>query len=154
MISRAGYLVLSLSVGLTAVGMTAETPERQMNVRQGPESVFERQPAEVIPELEGAKPTSENGRIGNELVFWGFELAGGRNAYLSACAPLAGIDCDARLERVCPADATVLRRTREPGKVRELKCRYVRNVAPGDVRPGCTDRESEQDLVVTLIQCR
>jgi hypothetical protein len=47
----------------------------------------------LLPELEGATATGENGRVGPELVFWGYRLGDGRPAFLFACAPREGVNC-------------------------------------------------------------
>ena len=39
-----------------------------MNVRQGPETVFEQPPAEIFPALVDANATGENGRVGSEPI--------------------------------------------------------------------------------------
>ena len=125
-----------------------------MNVRQGPESVFAETPGEIFAELGDATATGENGRVGNELVFWGYRLADGSEAYLVACATIEKINCDAREERVCPTGTRVLSRSISPGLVRELNCRSIATAAPGDIRPGCTDRQRTQELAVSLVSCQ
>ena len=79
-------------------------PERQMNVRQGPETVFDRPPAEILPALAGAKATGENGRVGSELVFWGYEQNDGRRVFFFACALRPDFDCATRVPAICPDD--------------------------------------------------
>jgi hypothetical protein len=78
---RTVALLIGLYTCLTGV---ADEHERQMNVRQGPDAVFDRPVGELLPILAGSRETGENGRVGNELVFWGFELADGRQAFLFA----------------------------------------------------------------------
>lgn len=146
------YIALGFT-GAVSVALAQDHAERQLNVQQGPDSVFAREPAQIFSELLDARPTQVNGRVGNELVFWGFELADGRQVFLSACAERGNVDCEARLNRVCPAGADILRRATEPGQVREVNCSFVRRVNPGDLHPGCTDRENPRDLVVSLIAC-
>jgi hypothetical protein len=131
----------------------AQEPRREMNVQQGPESVFAEVPGQIFPALENAMPTGMNGRIGNELVFWGFRQSNGRHVYLVACAMLARIDCTARESRVCSSGTEVIARSTSQGLVRELNCRSIATVAPGDIRPGCTDRETPKELAVSLVTC-
>lgn len=131
----------------------ATSAEREMNVRQGPEAVFDRPAAQVMDELAGALPTGENGRIGNEAVFWGYALDDGREVFLFACVMLADVDCGTRLDSVCTANGTVLRSASVPGKVRRLQCRGLSVGPPGERRPGCLDTETTHDLTVALVQC-
>ena len=71
-----GKSILALGIlGLSFVARGAdELPARTMGVTQGPETVFEQAPGDFIPELGGARPTGENGRVGYELVFWGYDV--------------------------------------------------------------------------------
>ena len=87
-----------------------------MNVRQGPETVFEPPPAEIFPALEGATATGENGRVGSELVFWGYEQRDGRRVFLFACALAPDLDCATRVPAICPATTTVLETREASGK--------------------------------------
>jgi hypothetical protein len=135
------------------IGNTAWADEREMNVRQGPDAVFDRPVGEIFSDLSGAEATGENGRVGNELVFWGYELSGSRQVFLFACAMLPGIDCDARMRSVCLRDTVLIRSTEAQGKVRRLECREVSIVGVGDVRPGCTETEAATQLAVGLVQC-
>lgn len=145
-----GIAVIAAAIPWSSSG---QEPERQMNVEQGPESVFADAPDQIFAELADATATNENGRVGNELVFWEYRLADGREAYLVACAMVDDIDCAARERRVCLTESSVLARGTTPGLVREIKCRSIATVAPGDIRPGCTDRENSQALTVSLITC-
>lgn len=153
---------MRLPISLLAVAATAATgassgraaePERQMNVRQGPDSVFAEPPGQIFPELAGATATNENGRIGNELVFWGYRLADGRNVFLVGCAMARNVDCTAREARVCRTETQVLARGMSEGLVRELHCKSIATTGPGDIRPGCTDQERAQPLHVSLVAC-
>ncbi|HUF72847.1 MAG TPA: hypothetical protein VMR74_08115 [Gammaproteobacteria bacterium] len=133
---------------------SGEELQRQMNVRQGPDSVFaQAAPGEIFPELAGATATGENGRVGNELVFWGYRLADGRDAYLVACAMIDAVDCAARENLVCEDGSTVLSRGTAPGLVRKVSCRSIATVGVGDTRPGCTDTEQTEELAVALMSC-
>jgi hypothetical protein len=150
---------MRLPISLLAVAATsassgwAEEPARQMNVRQGPDSVFAEPPGQIFPELVGATATNENGRIGNELVFWGYRLADGRDVFLVGCAIADNVDCGAREARVCQTDTQVMARGTSEGLVRELSCKSIATAGPGDIRPGCIDRERAQSLHVSLVTC-
>lgn len=144
---------IALGSLVTLAVCAADDPEREMNVRQGPETVFEKPIAELFPILDGASANGANGRIGNELVFWGYELADGRNANVFACAMIDDVDCAARVSAICPGAGKVLEHTQIKGRVRSISCRAVSVETPGNLRPGCDDREVEQVLDTGLIQC-
>jgi len=120
----------------------------------GPELVFATRLADIFPQLDGATATGVNGRVGNEAVFWGFRLQDNRTVNLIACAPLEGVDCEARLLAVCPAGGEELARINQPGLVREMHCRPVGMAHPGELYPNCDDRETNNSLVVGLSQCQ
>jgi hypothetical protein len=143
---------LSLCVVLGAVGQE-ETPERQMNVKQGPESVFDRPPADILPALVGATATGENGRVGPELVFWGYEQPDKRRVFFFACALRPEFDCATRVPGICPATTTVLETRETSGTLVRRNCRNVAIAGPGDVRPGCADRAETASLAVGLVTC-
>lgn len=153
--------MMRLTIRLLAVAAAAATassswgnePERQMNVQQGPDAVFAEPPDQIFSELAGATATNENGRIGNELVFWGYRLADGRDAYLVGCAIIDNVDCAEREARVCPTGTQVIARGMSDGLVRELSCKSIATVAPGDTHPGCTDKERSQSVHVSLVSC-
>src|ERR1043165_9663545 len=86
---------IALIVALCAAGaaLGRKPVKRQLGVRQGPEKVFDVPVTEIVPALAGAQPTGVNGRVGGELVFWGYALADGRKSNLFACALLADVDC-------------------------------------------------------------
>jgi hypothetical protein len=130
-----------------------EAPERQMNVRQGPETVFDRPPAEILPALAGATATGENGRVGTELVFWGYEQRDGRRVFFFACAPTPEVDCAARVPAICPTPATVLETQEASGNMVRRNCRTFAVASPGDTRPGCDDRLENAGLAVGLVSC-
>jgi hypothetical protein len=135
-------------------GAQEELPKREMNVRQGPETVFEQPPAQLFPTLEGATATGENGRIGSEFVFWGYEQRDGRRVFLFACAARPDVDCAARVPAICPATTTVLETREAAGKTVRRNCRTVATIGPGEVRPGCADRlEQTTSLAVGLVSC-
>ncbi len=140
---------------LSACQQTAlPLPERTVAAIGGPERVFERPVTEIVPLLQNARATDPRGRVGGELVFWGYELAGGRSSYLVACAPLPGVDCESRLPLVCPGSRPeVLFRQEEGGEVRLLNCRAVGIVGHGDLTPNCTDNSDTQPLMVSLLSC-
>lgn len=148
-----------LAIGATAfyvtLGALAQEPlpERQMNVRQGPDAVFDRPPAEIIPALAGATATGENGRVGNELVFWGYRQPDGRRVFFFACAQRPGFDCGARVPAICPVTTNVLATSEAAGNTVHRSCRSVAVTSPGEVRPGCDDRLQNADLAVGLVSC-
>jgi hypothetical protein len=149
-------LAIAMAAVACALGAPAqvEIPARQMNVRQGPETVFDRPPAEIFPALEGAATTGENGRVGTELVFWGYEQRDGRRVFLFACAPSPDLDCAARIPAICPAPPTTVLDTRETsGNAVRRNCRSVAVSGPGDLRPGCEDRLESASLAVGLVSC-
>ena len=138
-----------------ALGAAAQdqTPKREMTVRQGPETVFDRPPAEILPALAGAKATGENGRVGAELVFWGYEQAGGQRVFFFACAKRPDVDCAMRVPAICPATTTVLETRDASGTTVRRSCRNVATIGPGDTRPGCADQTESADLAVGLVSC-
>jgi hypothetical protein len=147
-------LVVSLSLLLAqVVAAQTETPVREMNVTQGPESVFEQAPADILPALTGARATGENGRVGSELVFWGFERADGGRVFFFACAGSPVLDCATRVPAICPATTTVLDTRETSGAMVRRSCRNVSIASPGEVRPGCADRVERATLAVGLVSC-
>ncbi len=146
------FAIVSLSAALGAAAQT-EVPAREMNVRQGPDSVFDRPPAEILPSLAGAKATGENGRVGRELVFWGFEQPDGRRVFFFACALRPDLECGPRIAAICPATTTVLETQEASGKTVRRRCRSTAVVGVGDVRPGCDDRTESAGLSVGLVRC-
>lgn len=145
-----GAVTLSCALGAAA---QQQIPERQMNVRQGPETVFDRPPAEIFPALEGATATGENGRVGTELVFWGYEQRDGRRVFLFACARVPDLDCATRVPAICPVTTTVLETREASGNAVRRNCRNVVVASPGDARPGCNDRLENASLAVGLVSC-
>jgi hypothetical protein len=150
-------LALGAAATLGAVlgaGAQQEIPTRQMNVRQGPETVFDRPPGEILPALAGATATGENGRVGTELVFWGYEQRDGRRVFFFACAQGPDLDCTARTRAICPATTKVLETTEASGTAVRRSCRTFSVSAPGDLRPGCDDRlDGSATLAVGLVSC-
>ena len=144
------FVGIAAIVSLPSSGQEAR---RQMNVQQGPDVVFAEAPEQIFAELASATATHENGRIGNELVFWSYRLADDREVYLVACVMLDDIDCAERESRVCRTETRVLSRSTSPGLVHEINCSSIAIVGPGDIRPGCTDRERSQELAVSLVTC-
>lgn len=151
--SSFGLVLVATIAAIAASPGIGEEPRREMNVWQGPESVFAERPGQIFPELVDAIATEQNGRIGNELVFWGFRQSGGRDVYLVACSVIANTECAARERRVCESGTEVISRRSLQGLVREVNCQGISLVAPGDTRPGCTDREKSQPLAVSLVAC-
>ena len=128
-------------------------PSRSMTVSSGPDKVFERPVANILPDLGNAEPTGINGRVGNEMVFWGYRLSDNRDVNLFACAMLEDINCESRIRGICPAGGEELSRAIESGIVRHLNCRAVGVVASGELLPNCDDNVRTDDLLVGLIQC-
>lgn len=145
-------LACGLSVLLILV-TPARAQERELGVRQPPEAVFDLPVHEVMPRLTGASATGENGRVGGELVFWGYRLADGTQVYFFACAMLYGVNCDERASAICPTRTIVLERGRHAGQAVHRRCQDVAIAAPGDIRPGCTSNTYEADLAVGLVTC-
>jgi hypothetical protein len=129
-------------------------PPRTLNVSGGPERVFDRPVAEILPQLEGATATGVNGRVGNELVFWGYQLRDSSSANLFACAQLANVNCEARISAICPGGSQEVTRTEVQGVVSYRDCRAVGIANVGDLSPNCNDRERNDSLLVGLAQCR
>lgn len=145
---------LALCCALGAAGQDqVEIPQRQMSVKQGPETVFDRPPAEILPALAGAKATGENGRVGQELVFWGYEYDDGRRVFFFACAKLPDFDCATRVPAICPVTTTVLETRDANGTTVRRSCRNLATVSPGDIRPGCADQTESAALAVGLVSC-
>jgi hypothetical protein len=148
-------LALATTALVAALGAAAQepVPQRQMNVTQGPETVFDRPPAEILPSLAGATATGENGRIGTELVFWGYRRGDGRQVFFFACARRADVDCAARVPAICPAGTQVLETGEASGTAVRRVCRNIAVASPGDTRPGCQDRVESTTLDVGLVAC-
>jgi hypothetical protein len=149
-------VLVALCCVFGALAQDAEAPvipERQMNVRQGPETVFDRPPADMLPALAGARATGENGRVGSELVFWGYEQGDGRRVFLFACAPRPDLDCATRVPAICPVTTTVLETLEASGTQGRRNCRNIAIAGPGDTRPGCDDRDEATNLDVGLVSC-
>jgi hypothetical protein len=150
---------MRLAFGAATLGAVLGTgaqeliPARQMNVRQGPEAVFDRPPAEILPALSGATATGENGRVGTELVFWGYEQRDGRRVFFFACAQGPDLDCATRVPAICPSTTAVLATSEASGTTVRRNCRSVAVTSPGDVRPGCDDRLHNAELAVGLVSC-
>lgn len=131
------------------------TPEREMNVRQGPDSVFGNDVAEIMPQLKGATATNENGRIGNELVFWGYRLANNEPVYFYACANLEGVDCARRSNAICPVKTKVIAQSDRSGRISRFKCDAICSVhPPNGVSTCCRETVEDNPLVVGLVSCR
>ena len=130
-------------------------PERQMNVRQGPDSVFNTGVAEIMPQLKGATATNENGRVGNELVFWGYRLADGEPVYFYACANLEGVDCAQRSNTICPVKTQVIAQGNNSGQISRFKCEAICSVHPPDGLSACCNESMEDNaLLVGLVKCQ
>lgn len=127
--------------------------ERKMDVKQTPDKVFAEPVATLLPDLAGATATGENGRVGNELVFWGYRLGDGRLAFLFACAQREGVNCEERVPMICTDRTKVLRTSMAPGNVVRRECGKIAFAAPGDTRPGCVDTMETLPLNIGLVSC-
>jgi|SRR6185369_3754539 len=145
-----------IGICLLAGGFVADAAEAplvpRMNVTLGPETVFSQAPAELFPALAGAQRTREAGRVGNEMVFWGYQQRSGARVFLFACAQVGDVDCQQRAQAICP-NAKVLEMQTASGNVVRRTCRTVTSTAPGDVRPGCEDRVEPTPLSIGVLSC-
>ncbi len=153
------FALLAVLVGCQSVPEASQPevrlPERIESRVAGPERVFSRPVTEIVPQLQGARPSGPNGRVGNELAFWGYELGNGEPAYLVGCAVLPDVDCSARTAKVCESGRPeVLFSTDEGGEVRFLNCQAIAIARPGDIRPNCVEKEEVQAIAVTLLSCQ
>ena len=115
-----------------------------MGVRQKPDAVFSQPVETLVPELAGATATDENGRVGGELVFWGYELGDGRPVFLFACAPSEIVNCDERVQLICvgPDERDPqLHGRRQRSRGASAPTSAV--AAPGELRPGCIENEDD-----------
>ena len=131
----------------------SDTPQKTMNVRQGPETVFTKPVAEIVPGLSGATASGQNGRVGNEFVFWGFKLADGSKAYLYACAPVEGVDCLERRAKICSASTKVISENKSVGEVQKLSCKVMCVADATSEHPCCSGAQEESELQVGLVSC-
>jgi hypothetical protein len=127
--------------------------ERNMDVKQAPDKVFAEPVATLLPELAGATATGENGRVGSELVFWGYRLGDGRQVFLFACAQREGVNCEERVPMICVDRTNVLRTGTASGNVVHRECRTIAFAQPGDTRPGCIDKTETLPLTIGLVSC-
>jgi hypothetical protein len=147
---RAVILIGMLAAGLVAAAEAPLVP--QMNVTQGPETVFSQSPTDIFPALAGAQRTQEAGRVGNEMVVWGYQQKSGARVFLFACAQVGDVDCEQRVHAVCPS-AKVLEMQTASGNVVHRSCRSVTVAAPGEMHPGCDDRAEMAPLSIGLLTC-
>lgn len=152
MFRRTMIIASALVCGATGSGVAHAQQEHEA-VRQGPESVFEEPVERIFDVLVDATATGPNARIGREFVYWGYTLADGRDVFLFACAPLEDVNCEARRDAICPAGNTLIARSELVGRVRQVQCRSIAVSAPGDLRPGCSDQEVENQLDAGIVQC-
>ena len=153
MAPRHAALITAISLLLLPALVSAAEPRREMNVWQGPETVFDQPVSSIIPALEGATPTKQNGRVGNEFVFWGYKLADGARANFYACAAVAGVDCMARREKICTKSMTVLSENMSMGQVQKLNCRVLCLADSPAAIPCCSSAQENSDLQVGLVSC-
>jgi hypothetical protein len=133
--------------------VAARAQERSMGVTQKPDVVFSAPVESFLPDLAGATATDVNGRVGGELVFWGYELADGRPVFMFACAPTPTVICEERVQRICVDRTNVLRNATVGGDVTRRRCSTVSVALPGDPRPGCVQAAEVVDLAVGLVSC-
>jgi hypothetical protein len=139
---------------ICALGATlAHSQERKMGVTQAPETVFSEPIGTLLPELEGATATGENGRVGSELVFWGYRLGDGRPVFLFACAQREGVNCEERVPMICVERTNVLHTGSAAGHVVHRVCSPVALARPGEARPGCVDTSETVPLAIGLVSC-
>ena len=124
-----------------------------MDVKQPPNAVFTEPVASLLPELAGATATGENGRVGNELVFWGYRLGNGRPAFLFACASKVDVNCDERVPMICASRTNVLSTGSANGNIVRRQCHKMAVTQIGDVRPGCTDTLENVPLSIGVVSC-
>ena len=148
-----GTVGSSLALVAVLVSTVVGAQERSMDVKQAPESVFTSPVASLLPELAGATATGENGRVGSELVFWGYKLGNGRPAFLFACAPKADVNCDERVPMICTGRTSVLTTGSANGNIVRRQCRELAVAQIGDVRPGCIDKLENVPLSIGLVTC-
>ena len=131
----------------------AAAQERRMDVKQMPDSVFAQPVEALMAELQGATATGENGRIGGELVFWGYRLADGKPVFMFACAMLETVNCGERTQMICPNHTIVLRTGTTDGNIVRRECRNIAAAAPGERRPGCIDTLQHVPVAIGLVSC-
>ena len=147
-------VALSLALISAALADTPSTPPRQMNVPQGPETVFSQPVSQIVPQLSGARETKRNGRVGGEFVFWGFTLKDGTPAYFYACAAAKDVDCLARRDRIClTPPPKVISENISMGEVQRITCRSVCTASEPTAAPCCTGSNESADLQVGLVSC-
>ena len=122
-------VLLSLCCALGAAGQE-ETPEREMTSGKARSRSSTGRRPRSCRRLAGAKATGENGRVGPELVFWGYEQADGRRVFFFACAQRPDFDCATRVPAICPATTTVLETRETSGTLVRRNCRNVAIAAP------------------------
>ena len=145
------WCLVSAAFAVLLCGAGAQ--ERRMGVKQMPETVFAQPVEALMSELHGATATGENGRIGGELVFWGYRLADGKPVFMFACAMLENVNCGERTQMICPNHTTVLRTGTTDGNIVRRECRNIAVVAPGERRPGCIDTPQHVPVTIGLVSC-
>jgi hypothetical protein len=124
-----------------------------MNVRLGPETVFDVPVDELFTELSGAAATGLNGRVGNEFVFWGYRLSNGREGWLYACALVDEVDCPQRRSAVCDGDFDVIAERLYMGSAVRRRCNDVGIAGIGELHPGCIDSDYVAPLSIGVVAC-
>ncbi|MGD8808552.1 MAG: hypothetical protein PVG24_03045 [Gammaproteobacteria bacterium] len=144
-----GVLILVALLAVTYVSRA----QREMTVRQGPETVFDVPVEQLLPVLSGAVATDVNGRVGSEFVFWGYRLADGTQAWLYACAIIEGVDCLQRRDAVCEGPVEVIAERTESGRAVDRHCRSIAVAGIGELHPGCNDEVYEAALDIGVVAC-
>lgn len=130
-------------------------PQRLEARVNGPDRVFDTPVEQLVPALRGARASGPDGRVGSELVFWGYELENGQRATLVACAILPDVDCAARRAKVCESGAgSTLFSGEQGGAVRHRDCQAVGVAPPGEPLPNCTEVERTQPVELHLLSCQ
>ncbi len=155
-VAKIGICALAIigATACTVIQPIERLPQRTMNVSGGPERVFNEPVDTILSELAGAEATGNNGRVGNQLVFWEFRLQDNSRANFFACAQNDSTDCDRRIRQVCPGGGEELLRKDTSGLVRHLDCKAVGIASVGELFPNCTDSEKDEALLVGLVQCQ
>lgn len=146
------FRIFGLMLALISIGSVSA--QRRMTVTHGPESVFDVSVVQVLPELTGARRTGENGRVGNEFVFWGYRFDDGNAVWLYACALVDDVDCPERRNAVCAAGIEVLAEREYMGNAVHRRCLDVGIAAAGELHPGCSDSSYVAPLSVGVLACR
>jgi hypothetical protein len=125
-----------------------------MGIKQGPETVFDDSVGEIIPDLIDARETGRNGRVGREMVFWEYRLAGGEQAYFYACAPVKNTDCGHRRQLICGRDMRLISESERSGRISRFRCPISCNSISAGESPCCLEYVEKYTLQTGLVQCQ